>query len=149
MVRPARSFAVRLLPAAVEPSTVTDEATGSFDDAILVATAADHDVDRGELAELVGRHQSAAATLPGIEDLVYEWRKQYDDAVVERTPGWYYLCVPEWVWGEFADHLDAGERDLAALVEVHRRTVVARTGANTDPPDGRTYVAFDRGRDGD
>lgn len=125
---------------------MTEEDTDAelFDDDAIDATAADHDVDSRELTDLVNRHQDAVAALPGADDLVYEWRKHYDDPIVERTADAYYLRAPEWVWGEFADYLDLDETAREALVELHRRTVAARPAADPSPPDGRTYVALER-----
>lgn len=115
-----------------------------FDPDHLEAVADENDVGEGELTTLAGDHQANVEALPGVENLVYEWRKQYRSPLIERTENAYYLAVPEWVWDEFGDALGASERALDALVELHRRTVVERTDANATPPGTQTYVALDR-----
>lgn len=115
-----------------------------FDADVVTETAAEYGVDEATLTDAVRAHQQSVAELPGVENLVYEWRKQYGAPVVERTERVYYLVVPDWVWGEFGDSLGIGDRILDALVDVHRRTVTARTDAAPSPPDGQAYVALDR-----
>ena len=69
--------------------------------------------------------------LPGVEDIVYEWRNYFHrDPLVGRTPAVYYLALPDHVWEEFVDDLglDAAERD--ALLAVHDRQ--ARAASDED-----------------
>ena len=115
-----------------------------FGEEDLAATADEHELDAKSLSALVRRHQKSIAALPGIENLAYEWRKQYDAPVVERTPDAYYLAVPAWVWDEFGDALDLDTTSLEALIDIHRRTVATRTDAPPSPPDGHTYVVLNR-----
>lgn len=121
--------------------------TDPFDEAILAAAADEYELDEGSLATVVRRHQESVAALPGIENLAYEWRKQYESPLIERTQAAYYLAVPDWVWEEFGHALNIRETMLDALVEVHRRTVVARTDAEPDPLGRMAYVVLDRNAD--
>lgn len=124
--------------------TNTRDDSAPFDADVLAETAEAHDVGESELAAAVARHQESVAALPGVENLAYEWRKQYESALLERTEDAYYLAVPEWVWSEFGDALDLGDVMLHAIIEVHRRTVLASTAVESAPPDGQTYVVLDR-----
>lgn len=118
-----------------------------FDPELVAAVAADAGVAAADLSELVERHQASVAELPGTEDLVYEWRKHFADPVVRRTERAYYLSVPDHVWDEFGADLGASADALGALMDVHRRTVAARTDADAEPSSGRAYVVLDRRRD--
>ncbi|MFB6308242.1 MAG: hypothetical protein ABEH35_02840 [Haloarculaceae archaeon] len=115
----------------------------AFDRTVLAAVATEHGIGEERLRELVEDHQAGIEELPGVENLVYEWRKQFDGTVVEQTDSTYYLAVPDWVWNEFGDRLDLGEDELAALATVHERQVQARTDAD-GPDDGETYLLLER-----
>jgi len=115
-----------------------------FDEAVVAAVADDVGVDEGELRSALDAHQESVASLPGVENIVYEWRKEYAEPLLKRATDAYYLLVPERVWSEFADHLDLSEPLEAAVVEVHRRTVADRTDASEAPPEGGAYVALSR-----
>lgn len=121
---------------------------GPFDESIVRRVAAERGVDAATLSDLVRRHQAGVADLPGIENLAYEWRKQFDAPVLDRTADAYYLSVPAWVWDEFGDHLSIDDAELDALVAVHCEHVVARTAveeATSDHHgDDRTLVVLDR-----
>ena len=127
--------------------TAGGEDTDQFDEEIIASTADEYELDEGSLGDVIRRHQESIAALPGIENLAYEWRKQYESPLVERTPAAYYFAVPEWVWGEFGDALDVGDEMLDALVEVHRQTVVDRTDVKSEPSEKVTYVVLDRSFD--
>lgn len=115
-----------------------------FDESLVEAAAAANDVDPSELAALIYRHQTSVAALPGVEELVYEWRKHFDDPLLARTERAYYLAVPDTVWDEFAAHLDVRDAARDALVDVHRRTAASHLDVAPDPPAGDAYVVFDR-----
>lgn len=115
-----------------------------FDRSHIDATARDHDVDVSALSAVAADHQANVESLPGVENLVYEWRKQYQSPLIARTRRAYYLAVPKWVWDEFGDALGTRSALLDALAELHRRTVVERTGADATPPKTQTYVVLDR-----
>lgn len=119
-----------------------------FDEAILASIAEEYDLDEESLWDVVRRHQESVAALPGIENLAYEWRKQYESPLVERTSTAYYFAVPEWVWDEFGEALAVHDVMLDALIEVHRRTAVARTDVAAEPSEKVTYVVLARTVDG-
>ena len=91
--------------------------TQLFDPGDVETVAETFGVDADDLAAVVARHQQAVEDLPGVENIVYEWRKQYEDPLVERTETAYYL---------------------------HRRTVAGDCNVSAEPPDGVGYVALDR-----
>jgi hypothetical protein len=59
--------------------------------------------------------------LPGVEDLVYEWRTRYRDPLLARRPEAYYLMLPPDVWEEFDTVLEYDDPVLQALRAVHTR----------------------------
>ena len=122
----------------------TDDDSAPFDPDVLAETAEEYDVDVEVLEDVVSRHQESMAALPGIENLAYEWRKQYDSPLVERTQTAYHFAVPSRIWAEFGQALAIDDSTLDALVDVHRRTVVARTEAESEPSDAFAYVVLDR-----
>ncbi|QIO22946.1 hypothetical protein [Haloarcula sp. JP-L23] len=91
-----------------------------FDDAVIRAIADENDVPETELREALADHQQTMATNPGVEDLVYEWRKRFDDPVLHRTPEVFVLGVPPTVWEEFRDHLGFEEHVFTAVTAVHQ-----------------------------
>ncbi|ACV48402.1 MULTISPECIES: hypothetical protein [Halomicrobium] len=115
-----------------------------FDTAAVERSASEFEVDPAALTQRLADHQAAVEELPGVENIVYEWRKQYEDPLIERTAGVYYLRVPSTVWDEFGDALGVGDAMLGAVVDVHRRTVSTASGVSSTPPDGVAYVALDR-----
>lgn len=124
--------------------TTTGDDSDLFEADVLASAAAARDVDEDDLASVVARHQERVEELPGVENLAYEWRKQYESPLIERTPGAYFLAVPAWVWDEFGESLDIRDATLDALTEVHRRTAVSRTDVTPQPSEQMTYVVLDR-----
>jgi hypothetical protein len=124
--------------------TNTGGDSGPFDADVLAEAARSHDVSEAELSAAVARHQESVEALPGVENLAYEWRRQYESPLLERTPDAYYLAVPDRVWDEFGDALGLSDAMLDAVRDVHRRTVADRAGAPSDPPGRQTYVVLDR-----
>jgi hypothetical protein len=120
------------------------EGQSCFDATIVRDVAAAHEREASWLDTQLARHQRSMASLPGIEDLVYEWRKQYGDVVLSRTPEQYVVTVPDWVWGEFADALCLETGGVEPLVEVHRRQVVMESHASGPQPVGESYLVLDR-----
>jgi hypothetical protein len=98
--------------------------TAPFDDEVIRAVAAENDVDRDVLADALVDHQRTMQENPGVEDLVYEWRKQYSDPVLERTPDRYVVGVRAAVWEEYGEYLGLEDDVLAALVAVHQEQVL-------------------------
>ncbi|WP_244257074.1 hypothetical protein [Halomicrobium sp. IBSBa] len=64
-----------------------------FDTTDVERSASEFAVDPAALTERLADHQAAVEELPGVENLVYEWRKQYEDPLIERTAEVYYLRV--------------------------------------------------------
>jgi hypothetical protein len=118
--------------------------TGLFDPDDVRAAAEAFDVEFERLTAVIVRHQHAVEDLPGVENIVYEWRKQYEDPLLARTETAYYLRIPRAVWEEFDDAIEVGDETLAALIDVHRRTVASECDAPADPPASVSYVALDR-----
>jgi hypothetical protein len=91
-----------------------------FDDDVVADVVEEHDCEEDALRRALRDHQELARSLPGVENLVYEWRKQYDTLVV-RTDGAYYIVVPASVWAEYRPHLDATDDVFDAVEAVHER----------------------------
>ncbi|MGM0592624.1 MAG: hypothetical protein ACQETI_13560 [Halobacteriota archaeon] len=99
------------------------EFSATFDEPIETV-ARDHQVDQTELRTLVARHQDLVADLPGVEDIVYEWRKTLPrNPLVERRRAAYYLLVDERIWREYARALSFEGEELTAVEAVHRLTL--------------------------
>jgi hypothetical protein len=127
--------------------TDIDDQSAVFDPDVLATTASEYGLTTEDLSDVVDRHQESMAALPGIENLAYEWRKQYESPLIERTAVAYHFAVPEWVWDEFGDALDVRERHRDALAEVHRRTVADSTDVEPEPSGDLTYVTLVRAYD--
>jgi len=120
----------------------------AFTEEVIAAVAADHGVDLDRLTELVRRHQSNVRDLPGVDDIVYEWRNQFHlDPMLARTDDAYYLALPAHVWDEFADDLDVVDDERAALVAVHdqqARADAETAGFDASRLDGDAAVVLTR-----
>lgn len=91
-----------------------------FDPALLGRVAADHGLEPAALAALVERHHDYAARVPGIDELVFEWRRAFPyEPLVARTADAYHLAVEPSVWVEFAAQLELEDGELAALRALH------------------------------
>jgi len=125
----------------------TRDPLAAFDADLLSAVAEETGGDPDALRSLVRRHQESVRELPGVADLVYEWRRVFDDAVVVRTDSAFCCAVRPVVWSEFADALgiDDEERDRLALVHDRqaRRTADA-AGADGSAFDDRAAVVLTR-----
>lgn len=120
------------------------EPESPFSDDVVAAVADEREVDADDLGALVERHQRSVRSLSGVDELVYEWRKNFDGAVLDRTEATYYLSVPERVWGEFGESLDLSADATDALAAVHRRTIEGRDDLPDEPGPDRTFVVLDR-----
>ncbi|WP_459193941.1 hypothetical protein [Halosimplex sp. J119] len=101
---------------------MTRDELAAFDDDVIGAAADAHDVTAERLAELVRTHQSNVRELPGVEDIVYEWRNYFhQDPLVGRTQDAYYLALPDHVWEEFIADMDIEDPERAALLAAHDR----------------------------
>lgn len=107
-----------------------------FDEAVIETVAADHDLDSATLRALLERHQQQMRDLPGVENLVYEWRKTLPrDPLVERREDVYLLVVHSDVWPQFADALEFDADSLAAVRAVHAEHLPAETTPQDDDRD--------------
>jgi hypothetical protein len=94
----------------------------AFDDETVAATSAAHDVGENVLRAIARAHQENVRELPGVDDIVYEWRNQFhQDPLVHRTETVYVLAIQHHVWEEFGAALDIGGAELDALLALHDR----------------------------
>lgn len=107
----------------------------AFDDELVAETATDHDLAESKLADLARTHQARVRDLPGVDDIVYEWRNHFHlDPLLARTEDAYYLALPTHVWTEFGDDLGSDDAERAALLDLHdrqARRVASTVGINT------------------
>jgi len=116
----------------------------AFDDETFGHVAAETEVSADRLRTLVQRHQEGVRDLPGVDDIVYEWRNHFHmDPLLVRTDAVYVLALPAHVWEEFADRLDVSETELDALLSVHDRQARALVDA-TGRLDGDTALVLTR-----
>lgn len=98
------------------------EPLAPFDDDLVADAAAATGLDADEVADALREHQASVREYPGVDDLIYEWRRGMAyDPLVERTAAAYYLVVLAHVWTEFGDRLGLGDDRLAAVRAVHDR----------------------------
>lgn len=108
-----------------------------FADDVLRQIAAANDIGREPLETALTSHQRTMRENPGVEDLVYEWRKQYDDPVIVRTPSLFALALPPTVWEQYGDHLDFEDEMLAAVTAVHQEQTIRMQSVDfADIPEG-------------
>jgi hypothetical protein len=108
-----------------------------FDDEVIEQTAADVGLDAATLRDRLVDHYGHAATTPGIDELVMEWRRFLPyEPLVERTGDAYVLAVESSIWTEFGQQLSLSDTELRAIKTVHdaqaRRVV---DGTNFDGYD--------------
>jgi hypothetical protein len=97
----------------------------AFDDGVAGAVAAEFGLPPATLRALVRRHQETVRRLPGVEDVVYEWRRSLPvSPLVERRSGAYLLAVPGHVWPEFREEMALSDVEYDALRAVHARQFV-------------------------
>lgn len=117
---------------------MTREPLAAFDDASLAAASDGGAADR--LRALARSHQETVRENPGVDDLVYEWRRAYRHSpLVERTDDAYYLLVESAAWREFGDALDLDEDERDALRALHARQFAAAVGER----DGGGYGGYE------
>jgi hypothetical protein len=106
-----------------------DDPLAAFEPGVIRAVATDRGFDPETLSRLVRRHQEGVRTLPGVLDLVYEWRRTLPgDPLLARTDAAFVLATPPTVWDEFGSYLDLTARELAALRAVHERQAALTLG---------------------
>ncbi|WP_420182722.1 hypothetical protein ACNO8S_07200 [Haloarcula sp. KBTZ06] len=106
-----------------------------FDDEVVRGVAGANSVDEEQLRTALADHQQTMRDNPGVEDLVYEWRKRFDDAVLRRTPETFFMAVRETVWEEYGAHLGLDDYLLAAVVAVHQEQVLRETAVDSSAID--------------
>jgi len=122
-----------------------DELLAPFDVAVIRTAARDNDIEEPALREALADHQRTMRENPGVEDLVYEWRKQYDDPVLSRTDEMFILAVPSTVWEEYGDYLEMERPLLQAVVAVHQEQTIR--SEEVDPEglaDAETVIVVGR-----
>lgn len=93
-------------------------------------------VDRGLAVEtletLVRRHHAHADSMPGVDELVFEWRRflGYEPLVV-RTDDAYHLAVDESIWNEFGAQMGVDDEAVDALMALHDREARATADDST------------------
>ncbi|MEF8814454.1 MAG: hypothetical protein V5A55_11635 [Halovenus sp.] len=93
-----------------------------FDPETIQAVAEDHDVDPERLETIARDHQNGVRSLPGVEDIVYEWRTQFhEDPLLSRSDRAYVLALRDHVWDEFVESLALSEAEVTALRALHER----------------------------
>jgi hypothetical protein len=119
-----------------------------FDATLVERVAADCGVEVGVLRDLAVRHQQGMRELPGVDNLVYEWRKYYPyDPIVARTERAFYAVVFAAVWDEFADRLGLTEPEQSALTELHdrqTRATLRKRGEDTGVLEGAAALVVTR-----
>ena len=127
---------------------MTNEELAAFDEGVIESVAADHDMTVERLTDIVRTHQANVRDLPGVEDIVYEWRNYFhQDPLVGRSEGAYYLALPAHVWEEFTDDLDLGDDEADALLAVHdaqARAAPTDAGVETTRLDGDAALVLTR-----
>lgn len=119
--------------------------TDPLDDDVIRAVAEANDVPLEPLEAAVADHQRTMRENPGVEDLVYEWRKQFDDPVLLREPDIFIVAVPPTVWDEYGDFLDLEDDIYSALVAAHQEQTLRTDDVDlTGLPDGHATVVVGR-----
>jgi len=129
-----------------EGQSMTDEVLlAPFDLAVIRTTAQHNDIEESELRDALASHQRTMRENPGVEDLVYEWRKQYEDPVLDRTPELFVLALPPTVWEEYGDYLGFGNETLAAVTAVHQEQTVRMDSVEFSAiPEGHVALVVSR-----
>lgn len=131
---------------ASQARAMTDDALlAPFDDDVLRQVAAANDTELEPLESALASHQQTMRENPGVEDLVYEWRKQYDEPVLLRTPERFVLALPPTVWEEYADYLGFEDETLAAVTAVHQEETIREDRIEFSAiPDGHVALVVGR-----
>ena len=114
----------------------TRDPLDAFEDTVIETVARERGLAVTDLRDLVRRQQESVRDLPGVDDIVYEWRKAFaTDPLVERRRDSYFLAVPGHVWPEFASALSVSTEELNALRAVHDRQFRAELGDEAGDSD--------------
>ena len=114
----------------------TRDPLAAFDDDLFETVTATTGIEASTLREIARDHQKGVRELPGVDDIVYEWRNQFhQDPLLHRDSDVYVLALRSHVWTEFGDRLDVDEPTLDALRALHdeqARRLVSDTGRLAD-----------------
>lgn len=103
-----------------------------FDEELLRGVAGENDIELDALRDALADHQRAMRDTPGVEDLVYEWRKQYDDPVLSRTDSVFVVSVPPTVWEQYGEYLDIETPVLRAVIAAHQEQTLRMERVSLD-----------------
>ncbi|SFR43999.1 hypothetical protein [Halogeometricum limi] len=117
----------------------------AFDDGVIRRVARERELDEARLRDVLRAHQEGVRSLPGVDDIVYEWRRTLPrDPLLERRPDVYLLAVEDAVWEEFLDALDCPPGEGDALRAVHHEQAVEHLGGERVPTGGRSAFVLTR-----
>ncbi|RDI70775.1 hypothetical protein [Halopelagius longus] len=116
-----------------------------FDDDVVSRTAEETGVGADRIRSVARSHQQTVRDLPGVEDIVYEWRRSLPkNPLVERRTEAYFLAVDATVWGEYGDALSLSLEEFDALRALHANQLAATLGSDAAPDDGRLPLVLTR-----
>ena len=134
-----------MCPAIKECPMTDDTLLAPFDDAVLRQVAAANDTELEALESALASHQRTMRENPGVEDLVYEWRNQYEDPVLLREPDVFIVGIPPTVWDEYGRYLDLEDDMLRALAAVHQEQTLRSDSVDLSGlPDGYATIVVGR-----
>ncbi|SFG06533.1 hypothetical protein SAMN04488063_1313 [Halopelagius inordinatus] len=117
----------------------------AFDEDVVSRTVDQTSVDAERLRDVAQSHQQMVRELPGVDDIVYEWRRALPkNPLLERRTEAYYLAVDATIWGEYGDALSLSETDFDALRALHENQLAATLGPDSVPDDGRLPLVLVR-----
>lgn len=117
----------------------------AFDENVVSRTVDETNVGTERLRDVAQSHQQMVRELPGVEDIVYEWRRALPkNPLLERRTEVYYLAVDATIWGEYGDALSLSETDFDALRTLHENQLAAALGPESVPDDGRLPLVLVR-----
>ncbi|NHN49719.1 hypothetical protein G9464_19295 [Halostella sp. JP-L12] len=109
-----------------------------FDDDSVASAAASTDRSPEELRDLVERHQAGMRDNPGIDGLVYEWRKTLrEDPLLFADGDAYYVALPRRIWRQFATAHGLSDEEFEALLAVHDDAVRDAAAGREDADLGK------------
>jgi hypothetical protein len=88
--------------------------------AVIRSVANESDVPEPTVREALRDHQQTMRDSPGVDELVYEWRKRFEAPVLAQSESEYIVAVRPTVWEEYGEYLDLEADVLGALAAVHQ-----------------------------
>jgi hypothetical protein len=123
---------------------MTRDELAAFEDDLLAEVG---DADSERLATLAREHQAGVRALPGVDDIVYEWRRTLPgEPLLYRSTALYVLVLPGRVWVEFLEGMELAESEASALRELHRRQarrLLAAADSAPEPPPATEALGAD------